>query len=112
MPATAAATRYLTVRENSSRSSLPLLASLSSEAFARAIDPTNPHRHVPPGHPVQDKDSFPSGSANKSTAAALTNAYVLARAQLIDPVPAFAIATLVMIASPMCRLHLDRHWSA
>src|SRR4051812_25646031 len=50
IPATAVVTRYLTAREVGARSSLPLVASLASEAFARAMDHSNPHRHVPPGH--------------------------------------------------------------
>jgi undecaprenyl-diphosphatase len=112
IPATAGLGRYLMTRDVGSRSALPLVASLTSAAFARAMDHTPPHRHVPPGHPEQHKDSFPSGHANNTTAAAITTAYVLAREQLVDPAPAFAIATLLALASPLSRLYLDRHWPA
>jgi undecaprenyl-diphosphatase len=112
IPATAALARYLVTREVGARSALPLVASLTSEAMARVMDRTRPHRHVPPGHPEQQKDSFPSGHANKTTAAAMTSAYVLSREQLVDPAPAFAIATVLSLLSPLSRLYLDRHWPA
>lgn len=112
IPATAALARYLAGRDVGARSALPLLASIASEAMARAMDRTRPHRHVPPGHPEQNKDSFPSGHANKTTAAAVTSAYVLSREQLVDPAPAFAIAVSLSLLSPLSRLYLDRHWPA
>jgi undecaprenyl-diphosphatase len=112
IPATAALGRYLMVRDVGARSALPIVAALTAEAFARAMDRTRPHRHVPPGHPEQDKDSFPSGHANKTTAAAITSAYVLSREQLLDPAPAFAIAVALSLLSPLSRLYLDRHWPA
>lgn len=112
IPATALVARYLRSRDVGGRSALPLVASLTSEALSRAMDRTPPHRHVPPGHPEQHKDSFPSGHATKTTAAALTSAYVLAREQLIDAGPAFGLAVLLSIVSPLSRLYLDRHWPA
>jgi undecaprenyl-diphosphatase len=112
LPATAALSRYLITRDVGARSALPLVASITAEALARAMDHTKPHRHVPPGHPEQHKDSFPSGHANKTTAAALTSAYVLSREQLVDPAPAFALAALLSLLSPLSRLYLDRHWPA
>jgi undecaprenyl-diphosphatase len=112
IPATAALGRYLMSREVGARSALPFVASITAEAVARAMDHTRPHRHVPPGHPEQYKDSFPSGHANKTTAAAITSAYVLSREQLVDPAPAFAIAVLLSLISPLSRLYLDRHWPA
>jgi undecaprenyl-diphosphatase len=112
IPVTAALGRYLIGREVGARSALPLVASLAAEAVARAMDRTRPHRHVPPGHPEQHKDSFPSGHANKTAAAAITSAYVLSREQLVDPAPAFAIALAMSLLSPLSRLYLDRHWPA
>lgn len=112
IPATAALGRYLLIRDVGARSTLPFVASITSEAIARVMDRTKPHRHVPPGHPEQNKDSFPSGHANKTTAAAITSAYVLSREQLVHPAPAFAIAVLASLVSPLSRLYLDRHWPA
>jgi membrane-associated phospholipid phosphatase len=112
IPATAALARQLVVRDVGARSALPLVASLTAEGVARALDKIKPYRHVPPGHPDQHKDSFPSGHATKTTAAAMTSAYVLTREQLVDPGPAFASAAIVALASPLSRLYLDRHWPA
>jgi undecaprenyl-diphosphatase len=112
IPATAALGRYLMIRDVGARSALPFVASVTAESIAHAMDHIKPHRHVPPGHPEQHKDSFPSGHANKTTAAAITGAYVLSREQLLDPAPAFAIAVLLSLLSPLSRLYLDRHWPA
>jgi membrane-associated phospholipid phosphatase len=37
---------------------------------------------------------------------------VLTRERLVAPAPAFAVATILALASPLSRLYLDRHWPA
>ena len=94
------------------RAAMPLLASVTSEVASRAFDRLPPNRKPPPGHPNQQKPSFPSGHANETTAVAFTTAYVMAREEKMAPGPAFAIAAILSIASPASRLYLDRHWTS
>lgn len=91
---------------------LPLFASVTSEVASRVFDRLPPNRKPPPGHPNQEKPSFPSGHANETTAVTFTTAYVMAREEKIAAGPAFAVATILSIASPASRLYLDRHWTS
>ncbi len=91
---------------------VPLFASVTSDLASRAFDRLPPNRKPPPGHPNQQKPSFPSGHANETTAVAFTTAYVLAREDRIAAGPAFAAAAILAIASPASRLYLDRHWTS
>jgi membrane-associated phospholipid phosphatase len=94
------------------RAGLPLLASVTSELASRVFDGLPPNRKPPPGHPNQQKPSFPSGHANETTAVTFTTAYVMAREDKMAAGPAFAIAAILSIASPASRLYLDRHWTS
>jgi undecaprenyl-diphosphatase len=92
------------------RAMMPLAASVTSELASRVFDRLPPNRTPPPGHPDPNNPSFPSGHANETTAVAFTSAYVLAREGMVAAPPAFAIATILSIASPASRMYLDRHW--
>ena len=94
------------------RAALPLFASVTSELASRVFDRLPPNRKPPPGHPNQQKPSFPSGHANETTAVTFTTAYVMAREDKMAAGPAFAIAIVLSIASPASRLYLDRHWTS
>jgi undecaprenyl-diphosphatase len=90
---------------------VPLIASVGSDTLSRVFDRLPPNRKPPPGHPNQKKTSFPSGHANETTAVAFTSAFVLSREGVVAPAPAFAVATLLAIASPASRMYVDRHWA-
>lgn len=94
------------------RAIVPLVASVTSEIASRVFDRLPPNRKPPPGHPNQHKPSFPSGHANETTAVAFTAAYVMAREEAVPAGPAFAVATILAIASPASRMYLDRHWTS
>ena len=110
IPASALLTVYLVRRGTGTGGIVPLVASVTSDLFSRVFDRLPPNRKPPPGHPNQQKPSFPSGHANETTAVALSSAYVLSREGLIGATPAFAIAGALAIASPTSRMYLDRHW--
>ncbi len=55
--------------------------------------------------------SFPSGHATGATAVAFTIAYVAAREGLFRSIPAFTIATVVMLVVGFSRVYLDVHWA-
>ena len=42
----------------------------------------------------------------------VTAAYVMAREDAVPAGPAFAVATILAIASPASRMYLDRHWTS
>jgi undecaprenyl-diphosphatase len=111
MPASALISGVLFRQGVGARAALPLFASLTSELASRLFDRLPPNRKPPPGHPNQQKPSFPSGHANETTAVTFTTAYVMAREDKMAAGPAFAIAALLSIASPASRLYLDRHWT-
>ena len=94
------------------RAFVPLLASVSSDLLSRVFDHLPPNRKPPPGHPDQKKPSFASGHANETTAVAFTTAYVMTREEAVDAAPAFAVATVLAVASPASRMYLDRHWAS
>jgi membrane-associated phospholipid phosphatase len=110
VPVAAILSAFLFRRGAGTRAIAPLLASVASDTASRVCDRLPPNRKPPPGHPHQQKPSFPSGHANETTAVALTSAYVLTREGLVAPAPAFAVAIVMAIASPASRLYLDRHW--
>jgi len=112
MPISALISGVLFRQGAGARAALPLFASVTSEVASRVFDRLPPNRKPPPGHPDQQKPSFPSGHANETTAVAFTTAYVMAREEKIAPAPAFAMATILSIASPASRLYLDRHWTS
>ena len=112
IPVAAVLSGVLYRRGAGTRAFVPLIASVSSELASRVFDRLPPNRKPPPGHPNQQKPSFPSGHANETTAVAFTTAYVLAREEAFAPAPAFAVATVLAIASPASRLYLDRHWTS
>ena len=112
IPATAALSWYLLRHKAGPRSIMPLAASVTSDVLSRVFDRLPPNRRPPPGHPNQQKTTFPSGHANETTAVTFTTAYVLSREEVVAPVPAFAIAAILSIASPAGRMYLDRHWAS
>jgi undecaprenyl-diphosphatase len=112
IPAAAILSGVLYRRGVGPRSMVPLAASVTSDLASRVFDRLPPNRKPPPGHPNQQKPSFPSGHANETTAVAFTTAYVLAREQAVAAVPAFAVATVLAVASPASRMYLDRHWTS
>ena len=112
IPAAAILSGELYRRGVGTRSFVPLAASVSSDLLSRVFDRLPPNRKPPPGHPNQQKPSFPSGHANETSAVAFTSAYVLAREEAVAPVPAFAVAAILAIASPASRMYLDRHWTS
>ena len=112
MPISALISGLLVRQGAGARAALPLFASVTSEVASRVFDRLPPNRKPPPGHPNQHKPSFPSGHANETTAVTFTTAYVMAREEKIAAGPAFAVATILSIASPASRLYLDRHWSS
>lgn len=109
IPVSAVISGWLFRRGAGTRAIVPLLASVTSELASRLFDRLPPSRKPPPGHPNQRKASFPSGHANETTAVAFTTVYVLAREEAAAP--AFAIATILAIASPASGMYLDRHWA-
>jgi membrane-associated phospholipid phosphatase len=111
IPAAAVLGGVLLKKGAGSRAALPLIASVTSDMMSRLFDRLPPNRRPPPGHPAQDKPTFPSGHANETTAVALTSAYVLAREGMVNATPAFAVATIMAVASPGTRMYLDRHWT-
>jgi len=112
MPVSALISGVLFRQGIGARAALPLLASVTSEVASRVFDRLPPNRKPPPGHPNQQNPSFPSGHANETTAVTFTTAYVMAREQKMLAGTAFAIATVLSIASPASRLYLDRHWTS
>ena len=112
IPASALVSAWLWRQQTGARPFVPLLASVTSELASRAFDRLPPNRKPPPGHPNQQKPSFPSGHANETTAVAFTTAYVMARQERLAAGPAFAVATALAIASPASRMYLDRHWAS
>ena len=112
MPISALVSGLLFRQGAGARAALPLFASVTSEVASRVFDRLPPNRKPPPGHPNQQKPSFPSGHANETTAVTFTTAYVMAREDKIAAGPAFALATILSIASPASRLYLDRHWTS
>jgi membrane-associated phospholipid phosphatase len=112
IPVSALVSGMLLRRGAGTRAMVPLLASVSSELASRAFDRLPPNRKPPPGHPNPHKPSFPSGHANETTAVSFATAYVLAREGAVTAAPAFAVATILSIASPGTRLYLDRHWTS
>lgn len=111
IPVSAVISGWLYRRRAGRRAIVPLLASVTSELASRLFDRLPPNRKPPPGHPNQQKASFPSGHANETTAVAFTTVYVLTREDAVAAAPAFAIATILAIASPASRMYLDRHWA-
>jgi membrane-associated phospholipid phosphatase len=112
IPITAALSGSLAYHGAGRGAVVPLVASIGSDTLSRLFDRLPPNRKPPPGHPNQKKTSFPSGHANETTAVAFTSAYVLAREGAVAPAPAFAVATLLAIASPASRIYMDRHWAS
>ena len=112
MPVSALISGVLVGQGVGARAALPLFASVTSELASRVFDRLPPNRKPPPGHPNQQKPSFPSGHANETTAVTFTTAYIMAREDKMAAAPAFAIAAILSIASPASRLYLDRHWTS
>ena len=112
IPVSALTSGVLYYRGAGQRAIVPLLASVTSELASRLFDRLPPNRKPPPGHPNQHKPSFPSGHANETTAVAFATAYVMAREEAVAPGAAFAVATILSIASPASRMYLDRHWTS
>ena len=112
MPVSALISGVLFRQGIGARAALPLVASVTSELASRVFDRLPPNRKPPPGHPNQQKPSFPSGHANETTAVTFTTAYVMAREDKMAAGPAFAIAAILSVASPASRLYLDRHWTS
>lgn len=94
------------------RSALPAVASAVSAIGSALFEHTTHIQKPPPGHPSPYEPSFPSGHAFESSAVGLTSAYVLAREGMVNPVPAFAAAVTLSLASTAGRAYLDRHWGS
>jgi undecaprenyl-diphosphatase len=112
IPVSAVISGVLLRRGTGARAIVPLLASVGSDVASRVFDRLPPNRKPPPGHPNQQKACFPSGHANETTAVAFTTAYVMAREGRLAAGPAFAVATILAVASPASRMYLDRHWTS
>ena len=110
IPAAAVLSGFLLRQGRGTPAMMPLIASVASDLSSRVFDRLPPNRKPPPGHPDQQKPSFPSGHANETTAVTFTSAYVLSREGYVAPMPAFAVAAILSIASPGSRIYLDRHW--
>jgi len=112
IPASVVLGGYLYSRGAGKRAFVPLIASIGSDAASRLFDRLPPNRRPPPGHPKQNKPSFPSGHANETTAVSFTGAYVLIGEGHVAAGPAFALALLLSVVSPAGRMYLDRHWAS
>ncbi|AUX45143.1 uncharacterized protein SOCE26_066240 [Sorangium cellulosum] len=85
-------------------------ASLGAAALSRILDRAVKHRAPPPGRNEPWEQSFPSGHALETTAAAIAGGYVLVREGVAGPWVTVPLA-LASAASGMSRLVLDRHWA-
>ena len=112
IPVAGALSGYLWKQQRGARAITPVLASVVVEAVSRVLDRLPPHRQPPPGQPNRQKPSFPSGHAMETTAVSMTTAYVLSRENLVSPAPAFIVAAVLSLISPIGRIYLDRHWVA
>ena len=112
MPITAAMSGVL-LRRWRPDAALPLLASVTSDVASRVFDRLPPNRKPPPGHPESAEAELPQWARERDHRGRVHAPPMCWRGEeKVAAGPAFAIATILSIASPASRLYLDRHWTS